>query len=407
MATCPMNDPVYLENLKNEIRAALVTPKSIALPIAMRLAWHHAGTFNKNDRTGGANGATMRFHPEFSDDANAGIVIILDLLEPIKRKHPELSYADLWALGGTAAVEFAGGPRIPFCFGRTDYPDNSLCPENGRLPDASQGAEHLRNVFYRMGLTDRDIVALSGGHTLGRCHRVRSGYDGPWTKHPLKFDNQYFTNLMNLEWKVKEWDGPLQYEDVETGELMMLPTDIALKNDPDFREFAELYANDETAFFNDFARSYAKLVSLGTDCLPDLPEEGTADMVSKISEKFRESAMHGSLDVVRNLASDAQVHEQEAGSGRTALHKAAFWGHVGTVDFLLNDCGLDPNVQDYNGDTALHDAARFGHEAVVKLIIASPNTDLSVKNREGQTPIETAEWYKKENIINLLNNAKL
>lgn len=28
------------------------------------------------------------------------------------------------------------------------------------------GAKHLRDVFYRMGLSDKDIVALSGGHTL-------------------------------------------------------------------------------------------------------------------------------------------------------------------------------------------------------------------------------------------------
>lgn len=28
------------------------------------------------------------------------------------------------------------------------------------------GALHLRDIFYRMGLTDKDIVALSGGHTL-------------------------------------------------------------------------------------------------------------------------------------------------------------------------------------------------------------------------------------------------
>lgn len=39
-----------------------------------------------------------------------------------------------------------------------------------QLPDASQGAEHLREVFYRMGFNDREIVALSGAHTLGRCH---------------------------------------------------------------------------------------------------------------------------------------------------------------------------------------------------------------------------------------------
>lgn len=28
------------------------------------------------------------------------------------------------------------------------------------------GAAHLRDIFYRMGLSDKDIVALSGGHTL-------------------------------------------------------------------------------------------------------------------------------------------------------------------------------------------------------------------------------------------------
>lgn len=28
------------------------------------------------------------------------------------------------------------------------------------------GCDHLRDVFGHMGLTDQDIVALSGGHTL-------------------------------------------------------------------------------------------------------------------------------------------------------------------------------------------------------------------------------------------------
>lgn len=28
------------------------------------------------------------------------------------------------------------------------------------------GVQHLRDIFYRMGLSDKDIVALSGGHTL-------------------------------------------------------------------------------------------------------------------------------------------------------------------------------------------------------------------------------------------------
>ena len=64
---------------------------------------------------------------------------------------------------------------------------------DGRLPDAKQGHDHLRDIFYRMGFVDREIVALSGAHALGRAHPDRSGFDGPWTKEPLVFDNTYFT----------------------------------------------------------------------------------------------------------------------------------------------------------------------------------------------------------------------
>ena len=38
-----------------------------------------------------------------------------------------------------------------------------------RLPDASKGAPHIRDVFSRMGFNDQELVALSGAHALGRC----------------------------------------------------------------------------------------------------------------------------------------------------------------------------------------------------------------------------------------------
>jgi cytochrome c peroxidase len=46
----------------------------------------------------------------------------------------------------------------------------SKCPPEGRLPDATQGSDHLRKIFYRMGFNDREIVCLSGAHALGKCH---------------------------------------------------------------------------------------------------------------------------------------------------------------------------------------------------------------------------------------------
>jgi len=257
-----MDDQMYVNAVKSDIRKALVNQKGNSCPLAVRLAWHASGTYSKHDDTGGSYGATMRFPPEKEDGANAGLDIERDILQEVKRQHPDLSYADIWTLAGAHAIEIAGGPPIEHKLGRTDAQDGSACPAVGRLPDASQGAEHLREVFYRMGFNDEDIVALSGAHTLGRCHKTRSGFDGPWTHEPLKFDNSYFKNLLDLEWKPRQWDGPLQYED-PSHTLMMLPTDLALKTDPKFKEYVVAFAKSETVFRSAFKRAYEQLLCLG------------------------------------------------------------------------------------------------------------------------------------------------
>jgi len=63
-------------------------------------------------------------------------------------------------LAAYVAVEVAGGPTIPFRPGRPDAYPSETTPD-GRLPDAAQGREHLRDIFYRMGFSDQEIVALS------------------------------------------------------------------------------------------------------------------------------------------------------------------------------------------------------------------------------------------------------
>ncbi|KAL5567245.1 hypothetical protein UlMin_030409 [Ulmus minor] len=117
----------------------------------------------------------------------------------------------------------------------------------GSLVSPSSRAPDLRDIFYRMGLSDKDIVALSGAHTLGRAHPERSGFDGPWTVEPLKFDNSYFVELL------KGVSEP----------LLKLPTDNALLDDPKFHPYVELYAKEEDAFFKDYAESHRKLSELG------------------------------------------------------------------------------------------------------------------------------------------------
>jgi cytochrome c peroxidase len=149
-------------------------------PVFVRLAWHASGTYSKLDSTGGSNGGCMRFEPESKWGANSGLNIARDALEPVYRAHPGLTYADLYTLAGVVAIEEMGGPIIRWRPGRSDNKDGKLSPADGRLPDAAQGAQHVRDIFYRMGFNDREIVALLGAHSLGRCHTDRSGYDGPW-----------------------------------------------------------------------------------------------------------------------------------------------------------------------------------------------------------------------------------
>jgi cytochrome c peroxidase len=51
-----------------------------------------------------------------------------------------------------------------------------------------------------MGFNDQEIVALSGAHALGRCHRDRSGFDGPWSHSPTTFSTEYFRLLLEEKW---------------------------------------------------------------------------------------------------------------------------------------------------------------------------------------------------------------
>ncbi|KAI5064371.1 hypothetical protein GOP47_0021041 [Adiantum capillus-veneris] len=260
------SNPEQLKKAKEDIKELI--QKTHCNPILIRLGWHDAGTYDKNieewPTRGGANGS-LRYDIELNHKANAGLEKALSLVTPIKEKYPDVTWADFFQLASATAIEEAGGPKIPMRYGRVQTVGPEGCPPEGNLPDAGPPApaEHLRNVFYRMGLSDKDIVALSGAHTLGRSRPERSGWgkpetkytkDGPgapggqsWTVQWLKFDNSYF---MDIKTKRDE-------------DLLVLPTDAVLFDDPGFKVYAEKYAEDQAAFFKDYAESHAKLSELG------------------------------------------------------------------------------------------------------------------------------------------------
>eukprot|EP00534_Pseudo-nitzschia_fraudulenta_P013759 CAMPEP_0201240724 /NCGR_PEP_ID=MMETSP0852-20130820/30933_1 /ASSEMBLY_ACC=CAM_ASM_000632 /TAXON_ID=183588 /ORGANISM="Pseudo-nitzschia fraudulenta, Strain WWA7" /LENGTH=310 /DNA_ID=CAMNT_0047536663 /DNA_START=137 /DNA_END=1069 /DNA_ORIENTATION=- len=273
-------------------------------PIMVRLAWHDAGTFDKNideewPKAGGTNGS-IRFEPEIQHGANAGLVSAHNLLIPIKEKFPTVSYADLYQMASARAIETASGPNIGVRYGRVDVESPDECIIEGNLPDPEAGPDgnfghpggttpvqdkeaqgHLRKVFYRMGFDDEGIVALSGAHTLGRAFKDRSGFgkektkftdgnydqkfsDGEkapytpggssWTEQFFVFDNSYYQTLHD--------------EDADE-ELLKLSSDLAVFKDDGFRSFAEKFRDDQDAFFESYAKAHKQLSELGAKFSPD------------------------------------------------------------------------------------------------------------------------------------------
>lgn len=228
-----------------------------------RLAWHNSGTYKKSDNTGGSFGGTMIYKPESIDGENAGLPLGIEFLSEFLEKFPFLSRGDLWTLGGVVAVQESGGPKIKWRPGRENLDnDPKRVPENGRLPDASKDGEYVKNLFARMGFNERETVALIGAHCLGKCHKKNTGYDGPWGPMFNMFTNDFFVRLLQ-DWHVKKWDGKKQYEDNETNSFMMLPTDMALKEEPYFLKYVKMYAEDQDLFFKDFADVFSRLLELG------------------------------------------------------------------------------------------------------------------------------------------------
>jgi len=221
----------------------------------------------------GLTARNFRFKEELAHGGNAGLDKMVATLEPVKQANPKMTYADLYTLAGAVAIKELGGPSVPWRAGRVDSMTPSDVTPDGRLPGADNGsfskdADHLRNIFYRMGFNDQEIVALSGAHALGRCHADASGFVGPWTPTPTTFNNLYFSLLKNAEWEEGCLKGETcknhQYRNVGAQTLMMLPTDIALIKDPSFNKYVSIYAGDQKQFFGDFSKAFSTLLELGT-----------------------------------------------------------------------------------------------------------------------------------------------
>ncbi|RJS91962.1 catalase/peroxidase HPI [Salinisphaera sp. Q1T1-3] len=171
-------------------------------------------------------------------------------------------------------------------------------------------AREIRMTFGRMAMNDEETVALiAGGHAFGKSHgavkpenvgpapeaapmqaqglgwmnaagtgfaeyTMTNGIEGSWTPNPTQWDNSYLENLFKYDWvQTHAPSGATQWKPADENApktpdahrpdvnhpLMMMTSDIALKEDPSYREICQKFLNDFDYFADAFARAWFKL----------------------------------------------------------------------------------------------------------------------------------------------------
>ena len=205
----------------------------------LRLAFHDAVTFVGAGSAGGFDGCI-----DLTDKAaNGGLEQTVALLDCVRanssaRALGAFSRADLWALAGsTAAVvtmpsATSGNVAISFRSGRVDNP-NCAATDKGRFPNAEGDLASVLAISQRLGLTQQEMVALMGAHSLGRAELGNSGYNGAWTQDEGSLDGQrYYSDLVTQPWTKTASGGTsptgTALHQWEHGREIMLTTDMAL-----------------------------------------------------------------------------------------------------------------------------------------------------------------------------------
>lgn len=229
--------------LKETLQAFLYQKIAIEdAPSIIRLAFHDAFLIPKTESTLGLRARIFRNHIlklEVHQTLQEVSQKIIELYSEFKQNSGSISLADFLALSACIALEKLGGPHVECKLGRED----SFDEVEPVFMHEKDNFLKLLSYFKRLGFNLKEMIALTGAHTVGKAHGKFFTHD------PYSFNNSYFKYLLGLL-KPKE-DNILLESDLEQ-----------LSNQESYR-LIQRYATDEEIFFEDFKKAFEKLLSFG------------------------------------------------------------------------------------------------------------------------------------------------
>ncbi|KAL9241365.1 hypothetical protein vseg_015485 [Gypsophila vaccaria] len=185
-----------------------------------------------------------------------------------------VSCADIIVMAARDAVALSGGPDWEVRLGRLDSLTASQADSDAIMPSPRANASALVDLFAKFNLSVKDLVALSGSHSIGkgRCfsimHRLynQSGDGKPDPAINPRFRRELYkvcprevdqNVTVNLDATPKAFDNQY-YKDLVAGRGY-LNSDETLHTYEKTRGWVRKFSQDEAAFFKAFVRGMIKM----------------------------------------------------------------------------------------------------------------------------------------------------
>jgi len=271
----------------SQLKSMLLNQLSVKQLI--QVAWASCRTFRQYDKRGGPNGGRLRLEPQRSWPSNRDIIELLPIYEQVQADFlPNyVSLADLYVLGGCAAVEQATA-NVPVNFesGRMDATQEHTPIESTDVLELKEG-----DAFLSSQVTEQALVAQAHRYQLTPCEmiclvgglRVLIGYDDSSycsfvTDGTLA--NSYFTTMLSsnpiLDWKLNDRDN-MYY--TSSHNLSASRVDLWMGSHSVVRAHAEVYASDQTKFQHDFSKVFSKVMHCDRF---DVPQKRATNIQSRL-----------------------------------------------------------------------------------------------------------------------------
>ncbi|XP_027355642.1 peroxidase 16-like [Abrus precatorius] len=277
--TCPNVEQLVRSAVQQKFQETFVTA-----PSTLRLFFHDCFVrgCDASILLSSPNNKAEKDHPDDISLAGDGfdtVVRAKAAIDSDPQCRNKVSCADILALATRDVIRLTGGPWYEVELGRRDGRISTIASVQRRLPRPDFNLDQLNSMFSFNGLSQTDMIALSGAHTIGFSHcsrfshriynfspkrlidptlnwqyalelreacplrvdpRIAINMD-PVT--PQTFDNQYFKNLDNG--------------------MGLFTSDQVLANDARSRDTVKLFASSERAFNDAFVEAITKMGRIG------------------------------------------------------------------------------------------------------------------------------------------------